>query len=101
MTNPEYPHTVARERAAITKTADCLGTQAETGGGERGMVEAFRVTLVHPHLEGPFIADVLASSATAAGRRVRVQAMHLYRHAELLDSTVTVLPITREQFNTL
>lgn len=47
-------------------------------------MKTYRVTLTHPDLDGPFVADLIASSEVAAITRARMTAMHAYRHAPLM-----------------
>lgn len=53
-------------------------------------IQMYTVTLTHPDLDGPLVMDLIGSSPERAALRARHAAMHMYRHAELLESTTTV-----------
>lgn len=54
-------------------------------------MDTYRVTLTHEDLDGPFVADTIAPSASAAASRIRATAFHAYRHAPLLSADVDVV----------
>lgn len=53
-------------------------------------MNVYIVTLTSDRLTGPFVADLLASSPEAAGRRVTLAAVHTFGCAELLHAKVEV-----------
>ena len=57
------------------------------------MPATYRVTLTHEDLDGPLVADTMASSPEAAATRVAYLAMHQFRHAELLTADTTVVKL--------
>lgn len=54
-------------------------------------MDTYLLSLTHPDLDGAFIAQLVASTEHAAMTRIRMAAMHSYRHAELLHADVAIL----------
>lgn len=79
----EYATTAAGDPSQ-KRHLDLLATWALNHPSRSGGLRLFTVTLTHPDLDGPFVADLCAGSPKAAETRVRVAAMHNYQHADLL-----------------
>lgn len=53
------------------------------------MMNTYEVTLTHPRLDGPWVAELVSTSADRAVTRARMTAMHVYRETEFMDVAVT------------